>query len=459
MTSREFHGAVAVTTALLMCSRKLVRALVMSTALLGLASCASPEPSPRAAGTPREAAPFNVERASISGQVTSEAGVPLSNALVDVFSGQTQMPDRRAYTNRDGNYRVPGLAADSYAVCVRGDSTSGGGATKYEGRCTGNLTWFPATIYPPGDTDDFEGDGPPAADADRISVQSEERVTGVNFALPAAAAISGRVTSVQGGVAGATVFVFDRSNAHRYVARTGKNGMFLIGALPPVPGGYSVCVDPFESTVPRSGRSTLVGFLPRCYPNRAWSGTAHDPAAQPLLPSSLPLSPTNVAVSRGQIHTGVNIEVPTASAISGTVWDEENSRPAGSELEMVAFVANGAPISAAFTGPSGQYVLPDLPASRPIRVCVYPGESGSRYTTAYNGQCWKGVPYQWGELPARATSVTVRLGRIHGGIDFVVSGWHPGLGPDWRPLSRDPNTERGTRVDPFAGQPERAPER
>src|SRR5206468_1464330 len=109
-------------------------------------------------------------------------------------------------------------------------------------------------------------------------------------------------------------------------------------------------------------------YLPRCYKNKAWNGSG-------LTTSTA----TKVSVSPGHLRTGINVVVPRAGAVSGTVLDAKTGKPVNGVL--VGAYLSGRWVSGASTNTKGVYVVRGLAASTGYRVCASPTNVSS--TTRY----------------------------------------------------------------------------
>jgi hypothetical protein len=193
---------------------------------------------------------------SIAGQVTEKAGgTPLQGASVTLFRGGQFF--NSASTNATGHYKFTNLPpSTSYVVCATGKYVfiPTPPATGWAPRCHTDAGWNGVTSSVP-------------AAATRISLTAGQDKTGQNVALHVGGEIDGFVF-VSGGTTPApnvNVFIYTTGGKEVAYAYSAFDGSYSVNSL--APATYIVCFD---------GRYMygLAGFLPQCYNNVAWNGTA-----------------------------------------------------------------------------------------------------------------------------------------------------------------------------------------
>src|SRR4051794_15300408 len=123
-----------------------------------------------------------VAAASIAGTLKSSTGARLSGTVTAYRSGR---PVAFGSVN-NGDYVINGLAAGSYAVCMNGANVfTPNTSTGFLGRCYKSAAFNGVTV-------------PSTAALITVHTNPATHRTGVNFVLPAAAAIAGKITSPTG---------------------------------------------------------------------------------------------------------------------------------------------------------------------------------------------------------------------------------------------------------------------
>ena len=233
--------------------------------------------------------------------------------------------------------------------------------------------------------------------ANPVPVTSFAVTSGVDGHLHPAASISGKVLSAVAGlpVAG-NVTLFKHGNPIDYTNPDFATGNYFFGGLAAAPD-YAVCVDY------AIGGSSTSGYLNRCYQTAAWNGR------------TVPIGANLVPLSSGQQETGIDILMPSAAAITGTVRS-----PSGTGLAYVTVIAHNRNTGQDFFGMTsggGQYDLRGLTySSHGYSVC-FDGRSvlsGIGFLPrCYGNVAWDG---DRSAIPAAATPVSVTLGATHSGI-------------------------------------------
>ena len=244
--------------------------------------------------------------AQIQGTVTdSVTGSPVSGATVSTTAPNGTI---QATTGNDGTYTLTGLYPGSYTVEFQPPSGANYLSQYYNGAAT-------------------------SSGATPVSVGDGADVTGVNASLQTGGQISGTVTSQATGTAisGLWVYVFDSSGNFAGSAQTGANGAYTVSNLPT--GSYEV---EFYGTG---------SYIPQYY------------NAQTSYANANP-----VAVTAGQVTTGVNAAMLSNGAISGTVTDASTGNPIAGAYVYVYDSSGYYYQTSATTNSSGVYTTPGLPA-------------------------------------------------------------------------------------------------
>lgn len=153
---------------------------------------------------------------SISGVVTDESGVPITNAHISVDTTDFSFQNW-ALTGSDGAYSVRGLPAGAYRL-------------KFQGNWDGNYV-----------SEYFNNQQVQAA-ANLVSVSTTEPVTGINASLAAGSSISGKVSAPGGsGLANVSINIYPANcqncSSVTYVT-TDQNGDYLVKGL--AAGNYKI---------------------------------------------------------------------------------------------------------------------------------------------------------------------------------------------------------------------------
>lgn len=283
----------------------------------------------------------------------------------------------------NGQYTINGLFARSYTVCMGGQSVfSPSSSTGFLGRCYKTAAFNGSTV---------------PSNATLVNLAAGDKA-GVNFSLPAAAAITGKVTNPSGSaLANVAVQARNRSTKALFFGFTSSNGTYSVKGLTASATGYNVCFAPFVN----SG----TGYLPRCYRNKSWNG------------SSATMTGTVIAVALGHVHGGVNQALPRAGAISGKVVDAGNGKAIAND-GIVVFSSTGHFVAGTSTRSTGTYVVRGLAASSGYRVCAAPRSSAA---VVYHGRCWRAIAYNGGRLPAGTSPISVTLSHTHTGVNFRLT--------------------------------------
>jgi hypothetical protein len=246
-----------------------------------------------------------------------------------------------------------------------------------------------------------------------VHVRPGRTQTGVDFVLPRAAAITGRITENGGhAVYNAVVRVFTSSGRAVASTRTDGRGRFRAIGLPPAAPGYYVCASRHDDD---AVAAHATGNLGRCAGSTG-RYRGHRPTAGARL----------VPARRGVVTRAIALRLPRGGALSGTL----RSAGAGHDLAglvAVLFDSSGTRLRA---HPAyGAYQFSGLPAGA-YRVCfdatgrttggVYDAETG-RYGTGFLDRCYGGARWDGGAVPARARPIQVRRGTHVRGISSSLT--------------------------------------
>jgi hypothetical protein len=263
---------------------------------------------------PRPPADAAENTSVIKGRVIDADGRPLSQALVQVFGSLARDP-RSESTDTDGRYEAGGLSADSYTVIA---SKTGYATTEFGQRRIS-----------------YSGT--------KVRVGVGEVVERIDFTLPHAGAITGRVSDENGDpVQGATVSLLrlQFANGRRTLVDAGRGrrtndlGRFRLFSVQP--GRYALV-----AAAATTGAFRLPGYAPTYYPGSLAAGDAQ-----------------LVTVAPGSQDTVVELRlIPGRVAkVSGAAFDSSD-QPYRGRLSLVPSERSGAVGMTAQTapGPDGAF--------------------------------------------------------------------------------------------------------
>lgn len=268
-------------------------ALVDAPAFAASIQTAAPVPPPPPAAPARDTRTATPETARILGRVTSAEGRPLRRAQLRATAPELREP-RTVSTDTDGNFELDTLPAGRYTLRV---TRSG-----YVGLTYGQR--YPGELNVP------------------VRVTSGETVEHINFVLPRAGVIAGRVLDEVGDpIAGVNMYSMQLryfQGRRRLVpvdtqSRTDDTGQFRLVGL--TPGEYYVMATTRESWVVGGKERTVMAFAPTYYPGSASVATAQ-----------------RVRVGLGQEVSGIDFALVAGRAAS---------------ISGVALSSNGAPLVSA----------------------------------------------------------------------------------------------------------------
>jgi hypothetical protein len=222
------------------------------------------------------------------------------------------------------------------------------------------------------------------------------------------------VTSTSGQpVVGATVQAWETGNTYLVPAvltTTDSEGGYSFSGL--TQGSYQVCADGSQASGPSPS-----GYGLECYGGVAWPWQGSFPVT----------GATDVTVTGTAPFTGVDIQLPPESAVTGEVTAAD--APARQPLAGVTVSAyeptllpQSYPVASIETRSDGTYRLTGL-ATGSYYVCF--AASGATTPapprTGYVGQCWGGGSFFGGAVTQGATEVSVTVGALTPGIDVALS--------------------------------------
>jgi large repetitive protein len=222
-----------------------------------------------------------------------------------------------------------------------------------------------------------------------VAVSAGNTASPINAALPVSGAISGTIT-----IAGtstptyAAVIAYDKTTHALHAASSDPSGAYKVKNLRT--GDYYVCAYTF-STSP----SAPLGLVGRCLGSSGqYRGTGVTAGA------------TAVHVTTGNLHSGVNLALPKAGAISGVVKSAAHKK-AVANVSVIAYTG-GKPIGFGYTKSDGSYSIANL-APGAYKVCFSTSQAtGGGVASGYLPQCFRNVAWSGATLPSRATTVTVK---------------------------------------------------
>ena len=291
--------------------------------------------------------------ATVTGVIRNASGQPVAGICPAAFSLSGQPPASfldlagigSSRSARNGGYRITGLATGTYAI-------------EYTACDTGRtLSWYAgsgssATVRP-------------------VAVTDGHTTGGINQKLVAEQAASGTVRSGVSGspVRSACVAAVDSGGFTAAVTFTGRKGGYLLSNL--AVGRYSLDIFPCGLRA-----STLANVIR-----------------------------SGVIVTRSRPVTGVNVRLPLAGSLAGTVLGGSPAAPKpGICVEAMPTSGRGM-AGVAITGPGGRYRMDGL--------------AQGRYQVTFTSLCLGGTG---GFVTQRFSDpVQVSSGRIHGGVGATLA--------------------------------------
>jgi hypothetical protein len=182
-------------------------------------------------------------------------------------------------------------------------------------------------------------------------------------------------------------------------AKTAADGSYTVSGVP-AGTDYQVC---FSASGATGGSSTEFGYVTQCYDNQPTWDTA-----------------TPVAVTAGEIQTGINAALQGGGAVSGTVTDAGGSLHGLENVQVNVSSSSTQANGSAQTDFDGNYTVPGLPAGNDYQVCFFTwsgATGGSSDPTGYIEQC-----YDNQTTSGTPTPVAVTLGAATIGINAALAG-------------------------------------
>ncbi len=290
--------------------------------------------------------------ATITGTIRNASGKPVAGICPVAFASSGQPPAEllaligSSRSGRNGGYRITGLATGKYAVAYPAC-----GGSQFE------LSWY-------------AGSGS-SATARPVAVTDGRTTSGINQRLTAGQAVSGTIRSgvSRAPVRSACVVAVDSGGFAFAFTFTGKKGGYRFGHI--AAGRYSVDIFP-------------CGLRANALANVTRSG---------------------VMVTRSGAVTGVNVTLPLAGSLAGTV---RGGNPAAPEpgICVEATPKSGRGMAGlAVTGSDGRYKMGGL--------------ASGKYLVTFNPLCVAGTG---GFVPQRFSGpVQVSSGSTHGGVGATLT--------------------------------------
>jgi carboxypeptidase family protein len=321
----------------------MTRAIVLLAAVLAAGPAQPPQTVQRPGETaPRPRAPGSgttEPTGVVRGHVVGADGRPLRQAQVKLAGSALQQP-RNETTDADGRYEATGLPADTYTITA--------GRTGYA-----TIEFGQRRLSYPGT---------------RVKVGDGEVVERIDFVLPRAGTIAGRVVDENGDpVEGAGVALLELQyvNGRRTLVDAGHGhptndlGRFRLFGAPP---GQYVLI----ASAAAAGPFRLPGYAPTVYP-----GSTNVADAQVI------------SLAAGDDQPGIEIQlVPgRAAKISGTVF-EPSGQPYRGRLLLTGSERSGTltlPAVQASVQPDGAFSIPNIPPGDYVLKTGFPGTFAAQF--------------------------------------------------------------------------------
>ena len=307
---------------------------------------------------------------AVSGTVVNSAATPagiagISVSAIESSSSWSSPFPSGASTSASGAWVIKGLRPGTYGVCFDAFSAnfSATSGTGYLDEC-----W-----------NDQHGFGVPTP----VVVTAGATKTGVNAALAAGGAVSGKVTDTTTGLplAGVSVQVSGESFGF---ATTSATGLWTVRGLET--GTYEVCFEDFGDVTGGSAN----GYIGECWNDQPFG------------------SGSEVAVTAGATKTAVNAGLLAGARITGKV-----TSPAAAAIPNVGvdlYDPDGDYVTSGRTGADGTYALKGLTAGTGYKVCFSPNDD------VWAGECWNDKP-----TLATANGINVTAGGTTASINAVLA--------------------------------------
>lgn len=298
-----------------------------------------------------------VKGASIAGKVTVPAGIDVSGINVTAtFADQEYSMPAYTMVSADGTYRLGGLAAGSYKL-------------KFQGYNNGAIAqWY-------NNADTFAG-------ATALDLVRGQDLAGINVTLVKGASISGKVTAPSGvdpAHLRVSAFSTDSQSTDAGNVQVSPDGSYQLTGLRA--GSYKLQFSGYQTDA-----------LTQWYKNAATFSTA-----------------TAVAVTAGQVLTGIDATLVKGASINGKV-----TAPVGVNLSSVS-------VNVQSTEPIEGFMPPfvQIAADGTYRASGLPAGS---YSVGFNGYNSGALPqwYKNADSLASATPVVVTAGQDFSGADATL---------------------------------------
>lgn len=294
-----------------------------------------------------------IKGGTIKGKVSSTTNLPITSGFITAFDQMGNWAGF-SYTDENGRYTMGGLLEGSflvYAIDLNGEYAP---------------KWYPNADSP--------------EDATAVNVSLGQIIENINFTLPPAGSISGKVTDKDG---------IPLPNMYLFVEKVQKSSVFFIDyqwGYTDENGNYII-----------KGLGTgdyIVGLVLSNGMILYYDGTLNKDNAKP------------VSVVQGQETKNINFIVTNqGGGIAGKVVESGTSKPVPFAA-ITIFDQFGVPVSFAFTDSEGNY----------IAYFIEPG----KYKVYAEAVCYKGEWYREKSSYDSANWVSVTDGRTTGGITFTL---------------------------------------
>ncbi|MFW5471882.1 beta strand repeat-containing protein [Knoellia sp. CPCC 206450] len=308
--------------------------------------------------------------AAMSGTVTNSAATPAGIAGISVSadesaSSYSSIFQDNAVTSTSGAWLIKGLRPGTYGVCF--DSFSA------------NFTATSGTGWLDECWNDQHGFGVPTP----VVVTAGTTKTGVNAALAAGGAVTGKVTDTTTGLPLAGVSVQISGPSFGF-ATTSATGTWTVRGLET--GTYEVCFDDFGNVTGGAAN----GYLGECWNDQPQG------------------SGTEVAVTAGATKTGINAGLLAGGRITGKVTSPAAAAIANVGVDL--YEADGGYVTSGRTAADGTYALKGIVAGTGYKVCFAPNDD------VWSGECWNDKP-----TLETANGITVAAGGTTANINAVLA--------------------------------------
>jgi hypothetical protein len=322
--------------------------------------------------------------AAISGTVTANTGENLAGVSVRVNSAADGTYAGQTTTSLDGTYIIQGLAPGTYYVCFNPSSAIGGTAPYgyaqecFDGKVDAGTTGTPVTAI-------------------------AGRATTIDATLTPNWQVTGTVVDKDSSPLANVRVELLGPNYHEETGYTDNAGRYRVDGT--IPGLYYVCFDPSAAT----GGSAPLGYAATCHGDVPWLGNTWSPAGA-----------TTISPTGGELTDSIDMVLPNAGAISGTV-SQSGSGIGGVYVDV--FDAAGNNVTSATTDDDGTYAVTGLaPRDNGYQVC-FDASNATGQPTGYIDACYADLPWtgSWQDIPIGTSPVTVTADVTTPSIDQEVA--------------------------------------